>query len=147
MLRRLPKWPFVFCLAALAILSSQIRVQAQGAADPIAGLPQSFENPPDDCRIMMRWWWFGPSVTRAELERELWTMKTGGIGGVEVQATYPLELDNPLTGFRNYSFLSDEHLDALRFASEKARELGLRFDLTLGSGWPYGGPTVPITQA
>ena len=46
-----------------------------------------------------------------------------------------------------FSFLSDEHLDVLRFASEKARELGLRFDLTLGSGWPYGGPSVPVTQA
>jgi hypothetical protein len=96
---------------------------------------------------MMRWWWFGPSVTRAELERELWTMKTGGIGGVEVQTTYPLELDNPVASFHNYSLLSDEHLDALRFASEKARELGLRFDLTLGSGWPYGGPIIPVTQA
>jgi hypothetical protein len=96
---------------------------------------------------MMRWWWFGPSVTRAELERELRTMKAGGIGGVEVQTTYPLELDNSLTGFRNYSFLSEEYLEALRFASEKAHELGLRFDLTLGSGWPYGGPTVPVTLA
>jgi hypothetical protein len=96
---------------------------------------------------MMRWWWFGPSVTRDELERELKTMKAGGIGGVEVQTTYPLELDNSVPGFHNYSFLSDEHLDALRFASEKARELGLRFDLTLGSGWPYGGPSVPVTQA
>jgi hypothetical protein len=96
---------------------------------------------------MMRWWWFGPSVTRDELERELRTMKAGGIGGVEVQTTYPLELDNAVSGFRNYSFLSDEHIDALRFASEKARELGLRIDLTLGSGWPYGGPSVPVTQA
>lgn len=74
-------------------------------------------------------------------------MKAGGIGGVEVQTTYPLELDNAASGFRNYSFLSEEHLDALRFASEKARELGLRFDLTLGSGWPYGGANVPVTQA
>src|SRR2546430_17708016 len=90
-------------------------------------LRRSFKKPPDDCRIMMRWWWFGPSVTQAELERELRTMKAGGIGGVEVQTTYPLELDNSLTGFRNYSFLSEEHLDALRFASEKAHELGLRF--------------------
>jgi hypothetical protein len=113
----------------------------------MADLRRSFENPPDDSRIMMRWWWFGPSVTRDELERELRRMKAGGIGGVEVQTTYPLELDNDVSGFRNYSFLSDEHLDALRFASEKARELGLRFDLTLGSGWPYGGPSVPVTQA
>lgn len=147
MLRRLPKWRFLFWIVALAILSSQTGVQAQGAADPIADLRKSFENPPDDCRIMMRWWWFGPSVTQVELERELRIMKAGGIGGVEVQTTYPVELDNAVTGFRNYSFLSGEHLDALRFASEKARELGLRLDLTLGSGWPYGGPSVPVTQA
>ena len=23
----------------------------------------------------------------------------------------------------------------------------MRMDLTLGSGWPYGGPHIPITQA
>src|SRR5262249_27646781 len=44
-------------------------------------------------------------------------------------------------------FLSDSFIDALRFASEKARELGLRMDLTLGSGWPYGGPQVQIGNA
>ena len=122
MLRKLPKWRLLLWIVALASFSSQVRVQAQNPPDPLADLRRSFENPPDDCRIMMRWWWFGPSVTRAELERELQTMKAGGIGGVEVQTTYPLDLDNPLTGFRNYSFLSDEHLDALRFASEKARD-------------------------
>src|SRR5437667_215459 len=97
--------------------------------------------------MLMRWWWFGPSVPKDELERELRFMKTGGIGGVEVQTTYPLALDNPAIGFRNYSFLSNEYLETLRFASERARELGLRFDLTLGSGWPYGGLSVPVTQA
>lgn len=96
---------------------------------------------------MMRWWWFGPSATKEELERELETMKAGGIGGVEVQTTYPLGLDDAASGLRNYSFLSQEHLDNLRFASKKARELGLRFDVTLGSGWPYGGPSVPIAEA
>ncbi|HSQ22940.1 MAG TPA: glycosyl hydrolase, partial [Pyrinomonadaceae bacterium] len=44
-------------------------------------------------------------------------------------------------------FLSDGFIDALRFTSEKARELGLRFDLTLGSGWPFGGPMVTIDNA
>ena len=43
--------------------------------------------------------------------------------------------------------MSDDFIDALRFAAEKARELGLRFDLTLGSGWPYGGPQVGAAQA
>jgi len=39
---------------------------------------------------MMRWWWFGPAVTKPELEREMRLMKEGGIGGFEVQPVYPL---------------------------------------------------------
>lgn len=96
---------------------------------------------------MMRWWWFGPSVTRPELEREMRLMKEGGIGGFEVQAVYPLSPDDPATGIKNLPYLSDEFIDALRFVSAKAKELGLRMDLTLGSGWPYGGPSVAISDA
>src|SRR5262249_12819515 len=110
-------------------------------------LERQFRSPPDDSRIMMRWWWFGPAVTKPELERELHVMKDAGIGGVEVQPVYPLSLDDPAIGLKNLPFLSDAFLQALRFAADRARELGMRLDLTLGSGWPYGGPTVPITQA
>lgn len=110
-------------------------------------LQRAFVRPPDDARIMMRWWWFGPAVTKPELERELRVMKEGGIGGFEVQPVYPLSLDDPGKGIRNFPFLSDEYIDALRFVSAKSRELGLRMDLTLGSGWPFGGPQVSIDQA
>ena len=96
---------------------------------------------------MVRWWWFGPAVTKPELEREMRVMKESGIGGFEVQATYPLLPDDPTIGIKNLPFLSDEHLDALRFVAAKARELGLRMDLTLGSGWPFGGAQVPISDA
>ncbi|HEX4782844.1 MAG TPA: glycosyl hydrolase [Candidatus Sulfotelmatobacter sp.] len=113
----------------------------------LAQLEQSFANPPDDCRIMMRWWWFGPAVTKPELQRELEQMKAEGIGGVEIATLYPLALDDPQTGFHNQQFLSDEHLDAIRFAAATAKKLGLRVDITLTSGWPYGGPHIPVTQA
>src|SRR2546426_8357528 len=116
-------------------------------AQSITELQRGFEQPPDDAKIMMRWWWFGPAVTKSELEREMRLMKAGGIGGFEVQPVYPLALDDAATGIKNLSFLSDGFIEALRFAAEKAREMGLRFDLTLGSGWPYGGPQVPIGQA
>jgi glycosyl hydrolase family 106( putative alpha-L-rhamnosidase) len=111
------------------------------SAATVADLRLAFEHPPDDARIMVRWWWFGPSQTKAEIEREMRQMKAAGIGGFEVQPVYPLSLEN------NYRYLSPEFLDALRFAAATARELGLRMDVTLGSGWPFGGPQVPITQA
>jgi hypothetical protein len=116
-------------------------------ADQLDNLRSHFRNPPDDSRIMMRWWWFGPAVSKRELEREMRVMKEGGIGGFEVQPVYPLALDDPSHGIKNLPYLSDDFNDALRFVSQKSRELGLRMDLTLGSGWPFGGPQVPITQA
>ncbi len=112
-----------------------------------ADLRQSFQNPPDDARIMMRWWWFGPGVTRPELEKEMRMMKAGGIGGFEVQPVYPLALDDPTIPFNNLTYMSDEFLDMVRFTSDKARELGLRMDMTLCSGWPYGGPYVTAAHA
>ncbi len=134
----------LFFLTAL-LLTPLLRAEKPG--DGLDALRAGFRVPPADCRIMMRWWWFGPAVSKAELERELLAMKDAGIGGVELQPVYPMALDDRATGFHNFPYLSGEFLDNVRFASEKARELGLRFDLTLGSGWPYGGPHIPVTQA
>src|ERR1017187_6421667 len=130
------------------LLSCIVQLPRSAAQDEqLANLEKSFANPPDDCRIMMRWWWFGPAVTKPELQRELEQMKAEGIGGVEIATLYPLALDDPKTGFHNQQFLSEEHLDAIRFAATAARKLGLRVDITLGSGWPFGGPHIPVTQA
>jgi alpha-L-rhamnosidase len=110
-------------------------------------LRHSFENPPADARIMMRWWWFGPAVTDAELEREMVAMKRGGIGGFEIQPVYPVMMDDPAYGIKTLPYLSNEYLDRLRFVGAKAAELGLRLNITLGSGWPFGGPHVPVYEA
>ncbi len=132
---------------AVAVGATSFSIAQPAENSPADGLRHAFERPPDDARIMMRWWWFGPAVTEAELEREMRLMKEGGIGGIEVQPVYPLVPDDSPDGIRNLAFLSDEFIDALRFSSEKARELGLRMDMTLGSGWPYGGPAVPVSHA
>jgi hypothetical protein len=110
-------------------------------------LRRGFERPPDEARMMVRWWWFGPSVTKPELEREMRLMKEGGIGGFEVQPTYALELDDAAKGIKNLPYMSAEFLDMLTFTGQKAKELGLRMDLTLGSGWPFGGPHIPLELA
>ena len=134
-------------IASLILVLAGLTALAPAEAQTINDLQRGFERPPDDARIMMRWWWFGPAVTKPELEREMRVMKEGGIGGFEVQPVYPLTLDDPEKGIRNFPFLSNEYIDALRFVSAKAHELGLRMDLTVGSGWPYGGPQVSIDEA
>ncbi|QQS49345.1 MAG: glycoside hydrolase [Acidobacteriota bacterium] len=133
-------------LCLLIIPALLVAVQPPTVAqEGVDELARQFVDPPDESRIMMRWWWFGPAVTKERLEREMTLMKEGGIGGFEIQPVYPVALDDGK--IRTLPYLSDEFLDALRFVNRRAGELGLRVDLTIGSGWPYGGPTVPVTMA
>ena len=92
-------------------------------------------HPDPAARPMMRWWWFGPDVERDEIDRELRAMAAAGLGGAEIALVYPLRPDSP-------EYLSREVLAHVRHAAERARELGLRLDVTLGSGWSYGGAHV-----
>ena len=110
-------------------------------------LHQGFLNPPDDAKAMMRWWWFGPSVVKPELEKELETMHSAGMGGVEIQPVYPMMLDDPAKGIVNFRYLSPQFLDDVSFVNQKAHDLGLRVSITLGSGWPYGGPGTTLALA
>src|SRR5215813_12265564 len=130
----------------ILILSFAAYVGQLVPSQNVVNIEAQFRNPPDDIRIIMRWWWLGPSVTKARLEREMSLMKEGGIGGFEVQPVYPVVLDDESAGLKTLPYLSDGFLDALRFTADKAHELGLRFDLTLGSGWPFGGPSVSIAD-
>lgn len=127
-----------------AVFSCAASVQAQ---TEVQLLEKTFALPPDDARVMMRWWWFGPAVTKPELGREIEQMKDGGFGGFEIQPVYALALDDPKSGFRNLPYLSDEFLDDVHYANVEAHRRGMRASLTLSSGWPYGGPHTPITDA
>ena len=112
-----------------------------------ARLRDLFLNPPHSARSMTRWWWFGGAATPQEITRELELMSESGLRGVELQPVYPLEVDDPKRGIRNIRYFSSEWFDLLRHTTKETRRLGMQFDFTLGSGWPYGGPFIPIKLA
>jgi hypothetical protein len=149
-MNRLHIFGYAACVALLAPGHAQ---QSSPAPSPnsLAALQRGFAAPPatahPDARPMMRWWWFGPAVDRAGLARDLNTMKAAGIGGVEIQPVYPLALDDPQKRIRNMKFLSAEFLNTVNFAATTGHDLGMRVSITLGSGWPYGGAWVPVTEA
>jgi len=96
---------------------------------------------------MVRWWWFGVAVEKPEILRELQQMKANGIGGAELAFVYPMVLDDPGKGLVNEPFLSPAMLDAVNYAQAQGRALGLRIDLTLCTGWPYGGNHTTLEEA
>jgi hypothetical protein len=154
MSKRFKRVPFAATASALAAAVFCASIAHAAGTPPAPVISNKFSDvaarlasPPDDAKPMMRWWWFGPSVVKPELEREILAMKAGGFGGFEIQPVYPMELDDPARGVKNVPYLSPEFLDAVSFANRTARANGLRVDMTLASGWPYGGPHVGVTEA
>ncbi len=115
-----------------------------GSAD---ALRKSFLHPPAEARPMVRWWWFGVAVEKPEILRELEQMKADGIAGAELAFVYPEVLDDRAKGFENLPFLSPAMLNAVTYAQAEGHRLGLRIDVTLCSGWPYGGPATTLAEA
>lgn len=107
------------------------------------GLYRGFVEPPAEAWPWVRWWWFGNAVTREEIERELAFIARAGWGGVELQCVYAWPDVPP-----GPNMLSAGWFDLVDYAIERAAVHGLGFDLTFGSGWPFGGPHIsPETQA
>jgi len=136
-------------LASASLLTTAALPQqaASIAGENIAELQQHFLAPPPDARPMVRWWWFGAAVEKPEILRELQKMKADGIGGAELAFVYPEVLDDPTRSLQNLPFLSPAMLNAVTYAQAEGRKLGLRIDVTLCSGWPYGGPNTPLDEA
>ena len=139
---------FAACSMAAALLLVLVpALTAQAPATSVETLHRNFVNPPNEARPMVRWWWFGAAVVKPEILRELQQMKADGIQGAELAFEYPEVLDDPAKGLKNLPFLSPEMLDDVNFAQSEGRKLGLRIDVTLCSGWPYGGPHITLDEA
>ena len=89
------------------------------------------------------WWWMGSAVEREDVARELARYRAAGLGGVHII---------PIYGARGYedrarTYLGPGWLEMLRFTLTEARRLGLDVDMTLGTGWCFGGPGVSARDA
>ncbi len=90
-----------------------------------------------------RWWWMGSAVDRAGLEWNLSEYARAGIGTVEITPLYGVKGNE-----RNeLSFLSPQWMQALKDVQDIAQPLGIEVDMNCGTGWPFGGPLVPLDEA
>ena len=85
------------------------------------------------------WWWvFGNSTTPSDIAAQLVAMKRAGIGGVCIIPVYGEKGDEA-----NYvDLLSPRFMNMLSFVAGETKRLGMGFDMTMGSGWPFGGPWI-----
>lgn len=109
------------------------------AATVTAQLPQ----PTREARPGVRWWWMGSAVDTLNLRWSLQTYARAGIGAVEVTPIYGVQGNDR----HEISFLSPRWMQMLRFTEAEAARCGIETDMATGTGWPFGGPWVPASEA
>ena len=108
--------------------------------DEDAFSPAVFANPPAEFGPQTRWWWPGASVDDAGLRDQLRQFADAGYSAVEIQPFMSALTNADLAEDPRIRTVGDPtFLERLRTAACSARELGLDWDITLGSGWSTGG--------
>lgn len=104
----------------------------------------SWQGPPMSMRPGIRWWWPGDAVEDEELRSELRSLHAAGFGFVELQTLTIGFTWDELRSYEEtiYRVGTASYFGHLRAVFEEAEKLGMRVDLTMGSGWPMGGPFV-----
>ncbi len=111
---------FLLAAGLLGVILGVLPMRPLNAQTAMEQLKANFENPPDDTRPMMRWWWFGLAVEKPEIRRELEQMKADGIGGAELAFVYPQVVDDPAKHLVNEPFLSPPMLDNVSYAASRS---------------------------
>ncbi len=89
------------------------------------------------------WWWMGSAVTKDGIRQNLQEYAKAGFGGMHIIPIYGVKGEES----KFLPFLSKEWLDMLDFTLQEARKNNLGIDLTLGTGWPFGGKNVSVQDA
>lgn len=105
--------------------------------------PFSWIEPDQTAKPWSYWWWMGSSVDEQNISNELERLQKAGWGGVHIIPIYGAK------GWENryIEYLSPQWLRMLDFTIKRADELGLQVDMTLGTGWCFGGPCVTDDEA
>ena len=104
---------------------------------------QNWPEAKQEAKPGVRWWWLGSAVDKDNL---LWNLKQyadHGIGAVEITPIYGVQGNDK----NNIPYLSDRWMDMLRYTGEQCRQNGIELDMATGTGWPFGGPWVPLEES
>jgi len=106
--------------------------------------PSFFDKAAREFGPFTRWWWPGNDVENVELKREVSLFAENGFAGIEIQPfTYGLNYNGSEDRIKKqYSWDTQSFYDHLATVMDEAKKVGLIVDLTAGSGWPMGGPSV-----
>jgi len=104
---------------------------------------QSWPQAQQEAKAGTRWWWLGSAVDKQNLQ---WTMQQyadHGIGAIEITPLYGVQGNQQ----NNIPYLSDQWMEMLREVQKNGKQMGIEVDMATGTGWPFGGPWVPLEES
>ena len=115
-----------------------VSLPASGDALPQTYADFPWPNQTRESRPWTYWWWMGSAADTESITTQLETFREAGLGGVHII---------PIYGAKGYEdryidYLSPAWMDMLRHTTVEAQRLGMGVDITLGTGWCFGGPTI-----
>ena len=122
-------------LTIIIVTASFIAAHAQPPS-PWPGVTQTM-------KPWTRWWWMGSAVDEKNISSALNTYYRAGIGGVEVVPIYGA------IGYesRYLPYLSPGWMKMIDYTVQQATNLNMGVYMSVGTGWPIGGPQVSVTDA
>lgn len=105
--------------------------------------PLDWPKPVMENRPACYWWWMGSAVDRENLTWNLEALKAAGVGGVSIVPIYGVQGNSQ----NNIPYLGPRWLEMLDHSVSETKRLGMWADMTTGTGWPFGGPSVAKEDA
>lgn len=103
-------------------------------------LKAGFQNPPNDARPKVYWWWINGYVDTTRMKTELQAIKAAGIGGVDLfEIGSPTYADPKNAIPAGPAFMGEASLKDIEFAIREATKQGLAVGLNVASSWNAGG--------
>ena len=94
-----------------------------------------------------RWWWLGSAVDEINLQSLMAEYANKGIGTLEITPIYGVQSKYMSDKPANITFLTSKWMNMLKKTEDLGKEYGIQIDMNMGTGWPYGGPSVTLDEA
>ena len=128
---------FFATFALAAAIAMPTAVVAQNAGKVL--LP----SPTKEAKPGLRWWWLGSAVDKQNLKWCLGEYARKGVGAVEITPIYGVQGNEA----NDIPFLSPKWMEMLSVVEQENSTLDIETGMATGTGWPFGGPWVPIDEA
>lgn len=109
----------------------------------LPAMAQSLPSITQEAKPGIRWWWLGSAVDKPNLQWNLEQYAKVGVGAVEITPIYGVQGNDK----NDIPYLSPRWMDMLKFTMKENKKIGIETDMATGTGWPFGGPWVPIDEA